>query len=182
MIVQARRNVSIRYASGICRQFRAELGSSETAIAMSTSSPTRVGRRRRYVFGHDPGRAGEGLGGPGRGEICPSPSGDTSSDSSSTALPHASEPQCSTREVYAFRPATAPRPSSTRWAVNEVCEGTPLNLMWLSFAVSVTLVELAIVRMCVARPRDLSTFYNNLLADIRRQVIPPRPGRSCPRR
>jgi hypothetical protein len=54
--------------------------------------------------------------------------------------------------------------------------------MWLSFAVSVTLVELAIVRMCVARPRDLSTFYNNLLADIRRQVIPPRPGRSCPRR
>ncbi len=69
-----------------------------------------------------------------------------------------------------------------RWVMTEAVEGTELHPIDLSYLAALTHIKNALLQMLRVDPRWVSAIYQQLLADVRRERIRKRPGRSYPRR
>ncbi len=66
--------------------------------------------------------------------------------------------------------------------MTEAVEGTELHPIDLSYLAALTHIKNALLQMLRVDPRWVSAIYQQLLADVRRERIRKRPGRSYPRR
>ena len=69
-----------------------------------------------------------------------------------------------------------------RWVMTDAVEGTELHPIDLSYLAALTQINNALLQMLRVVPRRISAIYQQLLADVRRERIRKRPGRSYPRR
>ena len=69
-----------------------------------------------------------------------------------------------------------------RWVMTEAVEGTEDHPIDLSYLAALTQIKNALLQMLRVDPRRVSAIYQQLLADVRRERIRKRPGRSYPRR
>ena len=69
-----------------------------------------------------------------------------------------------------------------RWVMTDAVEGTELHPIDLSYLAALTQINNALLQMLRVDPRRVSAIYQQLLADVRRERIRKRPGRSYPRR
>ncbi len=69
-----------------------------------------------------------------------------------------------------------------RWVMTDAVEGTELHPIDLSYLAALTQIKNALLQMSRVDSRRLSAIYQQLLADVRRERIRKRPGRSYPRR
>ncbi len=68
-----------------------------------------------------------------------------------------------------------------RWVMTEAVEGTEDHPIDLSYLAALTQIKNALLQMLRVDPRRVSAIYQQLLADVRRERIRKRPGRSYPR-